>query len=290
MWWLHPLDRLNTWGHPTARPRCKNHRTWRFGIRSRTVNTVIATVRVFELCLSSPAPAEKIFAIDFGDFVRSVAFLQHSTTILGPCHHRGLNHFWGWSAVATRPLRGRYPVQLWPLVEHSELDRPYSYKDVGRGRSLLHYEGPLCYYRDQPVWLLCCVGLQWACVGPCACVFLVCVCRLCVWFLCAFWAGNRWNFDGLWSRGGVALLQRRGEGCGILNTRWSSFRAGRNSPMISRGYAGPLVREKSSVSHWFCWIFLDGSQVRVRPACSPFTFFSPSAISPACPLTQVILL
>ena len=44
------------------------------------------------------------------------------------------------------------------------------------------------------------------------------------------------------------------------------------------------------LSHCFCWIFLDGNQVRIRPACSPFTFFSPSSLSQLCPLTQVILL
>ena len=34
-------------------------------------------------------------------------FFATPPTTTDPCHHRGLNHFWGWSAVVTRPLRGR---------------------------------------------------------------------------------------------------------------------------------------------------------------------------------------
>jgi len=45
-----------------------------------------------------------------------------------------------------------------------------------------------------------------------------------------------------------------------------------------------------SLSHCFYWIFLDDSKVRFRPACSPFTLFSPSSLSQLCPLAQVMLL
>ena len=46
------------------------------------------------------------------------------------------------------------------------------------------------------------------------------------------------------------------------------------------------------LSHCFCWRFLDGNQVRIRPACSPFVFFSPSApfsVPPSCTSYTIII-
>ena len=58
------------------------------------------------------------------------------------------------------------------------------------------------------------------------------------------------------------------------------------------GRGEEISSEVFQLSHCFCWIFLDGNKVRVRPACSPFTFFSPStpvSVSPSYASYTIII-